>query len=608
MLIAGSFFIVYSYYTYHMNKSSKLLYALSLFVIVFSLAPQFAFAKTVTRGTPVTLNLHINNVVAPFSCNGATSSIYPDYAWETPHTVDANGNSAPATWTPTTVGTWTFTCTHLSGSVGSDTLTVQDCGGSLSPGTVWSNGTCVTTLSCTPTASLTIDGAHSATLTPGQSNTKSWSSTGGTSWSSSYSFSGSCANAGASGAWSANTSDGSVTNTANGGNDGCTAAITYTVTNSSCVASPSASDTISVTTACPTGTSWNGSTCATVTTPSGSITPNSCTISAGAGSCAMNVAWSSSNTTGTVTVQRGYSPYGTIASGTSDTQSFTFPPGTYTLNLLDGTTPLGSANFTASCAADSTWNGSTCYVAPGAISASITASPTSLPAGGGTTGLTWSSSGATSCTRSGVLGIYGAVPTSGSATTNPFTTTTTFNLDCVNASGVHAYSSATVTVGSVQTPSCTNGATNPPDCNNVCTNGYSNYPTCGPVCTTSACTSATNSCGQTNSGTISSCGGGCSASAPADPAVSASVSAWPNRVEIGGTLTVSWITSGANACTITKNGATWKTVSNSSCALSSSASDTVTTQTKYGITCTNATYSASATSNFVNVVPLFQEF
>ncbi|MEN9337804.1 MAG: hypothetical protein RIQ41_118 [Candidatus Parcubacteria bacterium] len=42
-------------------------------------------------------------------------------------------------------------------------------------------------------------------------------------------------------------------------------------------------------------------------------------------------------------------------------------------------------------------------------------------------------------------------------------------------------------------PTCTNGATNYPSCNNICFNGYSNYPACGPV-VIGYCGTAPNSC------------------------------------------------------------------------------------------------------------------
>lgn len=94
-----------------------------------------------------------------------------------------------------------------------------------------------------PTSSFTISGPNGVpvqniTLNVGDSNTKTWSSTGGTSWSSTASFAqtaGSptvCTQGTAPFVWAnGNTASGSVTNSAAAANAGCTATITYNVTN-----------------------------------------------------------------------------------------------------------------------------------------------------------------------------------------------------------------------------------------------------------------------------------------------------------------------------------------------------------------------------------------
>ena len=145
-------------------------------------------------------------------------------------------------------------------------------------------------------------------------------------------------------------------------------------------------------------------------------------------------------------------------------------------------------------------------------------------------------------------------------------------------------------------------------------------PGCPSECTgtahTSSCSSTElNSCGQYGTGLESfDCNGNvtvlCNAGAYSDPAVFASISATPNRVKIGGSTKVTWVTSGANSCTITKNdGTTLKKLTDSSCHITPTYTmDTVTTQTTYSINCSNATYQATASSNIVNVVPLYQEF
>lgn len=95
------------------------------------------------------------------------------------------------------------------------------------------------------------------------------------------------------------------------------------------------------------------------------------------------------------------------------------------------------------------------------------------------------------------------------------------------------------------------------------------------------------------------------------------ISAAPDRVASGGgggggTTTISWSATNVNACTITRNGVTWQSLTpDASRALSGSAPDTVTAQTTYAISCTNnasATAVAATATKIVNVVPSFSEF
>lgn len=128
-----------------------------------------------------------------------------------------------------------------------------------------------------------------------------------------------------------------------------------------------------------TGNNCGGSITVTVTPPppTGTITPNSCTIAAGASSCAMNVVWTSANTTGTVTVRRAYDSNSVFATGVSGTQEGTFtPPGTYHMDLYDGATKVGSgADFVASCASGTSWDGTKCASTGGSCSNGATNYP-----------------------------------------------------------------------------------------------------------------------------------------------------------------------------------------------------------------------------------------
>jgi hypothetical protein len=77
--------------------------------------------------------------------------------------------------------------------------------------------------------------------------------------------------------------------------------------------------------------------------------------------------------------------------------------------------------------------------------ATLTANPSAVASGGGST-LTWSSSNATACAASG--GWTGALAANGSRGTGAVTATTTYSLTCSGAGGASAVASATVTLAS----------------------------------------------------------------------------------------------------------------------------------------------------------------
>lgn len=111
------------------------------------------------------------------------------------------------------------------------------------------------------------------------------------------------------------------------------------------------------------------------------------------------------------------------------------------------------------------------------------------------------------------------------------------------------------------------------------------------------------------------CTGDGGTSAPASATVtvvnpSVSISTTPDRVPSGGATTISWDATNVNACTITRNGTTWRTLTApASRALSGSATDTITAQTTYVISCTNnASATAATATKIVNIVTGFREF
>ena len=89
-----------------------------------------------------------------------------------------------------------------------------------------------------------------------------------------------------------------------------------------------------------------------------------------------------------------------------------------------------------------------------------------------------------------------------------------------------------------------------------------------------------------------------------------------NRVHNGDATNVSWSAANVNSCTITRNGATWQTLTaGASRSVNGSAPDTITAQTSYDIACTNnasagsgAGAAAATSTQIVNIIPIFNEF
>ncbi|MHB1769624.1 MAG: hypothetical protein ACYCPH_00900 [Minisyncoccota bacterium] len=398
--------------------------------------------------------------------------------------------------------------------------------------------------------------------------------------------------------------------------------------------------------------------------PTGTISasPNPCTITAGSSTCSSSISWSTSNTpSATVTINNGSQ---TFAGGTSGTQTASWIPNgsvLFTLNDSNGNA-LSSVNVTGVCASGSTWNGSVCAANP--PTASLTASPNPVAYNGRST-LTWSSTNATSCSAGGPWSNSGTL--SGSGLTNPLTTATTFTFQCTGPGGTSPLQSVTVNVGAAPVNgacasthySCTAGtSTNNVDGSTAYTwtcagSGGGTDASCSeaklPTSSLSA-TPATIVSGQSStlawsSTNATSCtaaggfttGGATSGSASVSPATTSSyqvycdnssgrtysniatvtvsppptvsINAAPSRVVSGGATTISWNASNVNTCTITRNGALWKSLTaNSSNVVSGSAPDTITSQTVYVMNCNGSAGATAAATQIVNVVQSFQEF
>ena len=121
----------------------------------------------------------------------------------------------------------------------------------------------------------------------------------------------------------------------------------------------------------------------------------------------------------TVSVTKGPEMIGQIFG--SSGFNFTAQPGEYSINLSGK--PAAGADY-------GTWAFAVTPTAPPVVT--LTANPASVPAQGTST-LTWSSTGATSCTASG--GWSGSRTNSGSAVTAALTAQTSFTLACTGAGG-----------------------------------------------------------------------------------------------------------------------------------------------------------------------------
>jgi hypothetical protein len=134
----------------------------------------------------------------------------------------------------------------------------------------------------------------------------------------------------------------------------------------------------------------------------------------------------------------------TLAAGANATVTAnrTFSAGTYQVRVcVDGGGTVSESNESNNC---SGWT--TLVVAaagPSAPTASLSASPTSVPLGNQST-LTWSSTNATSCTGGGFSTGSGS-PISGSVLVTPSSPSSTYILTCTNAAG-NATDSETVTI------------------------------------------------------------------------------------------------------------------------------------------------------------------
>ncbi len=144
---------------------------------------------------------------------------------------------------------------------------------------------------------------------------------------------------------------------------------------------------------CPSGTTWNGSSC--LANMSGTLTPASptCTIASGASSCNVSMTWTTTNPQATSSITSSYPSAGTTLStgnsGTNVSIAIPYASSPRILYLYNNSVLLAQSTATASCVANTTWNGSTCATNTYTVSTSAgtggTISPTSASVAYGNT-------------------------------------------------------------------------------------------------------------------------------------------------------------------------------------------------------------------------------
>ena len=181
--------------------------------------------------------------------------------------------------------------------------------------------------------------------------------------------------------------------------------------------------------------------------PAGNLTVTNCTIPSGGTTCNTSLSWNVVNpkptaNTGITTPVNITVPGTSATTGSGVLYPVSVGPGTRDFFLYHDGALLDTKTATATCVSQTSWHDGSC--AP--LFVNILANPMSVPYSGSST-LTWSSSGATSCIASG--GWSGSQPLSGSQSTGNLTSTTTFTLTCTGPNGSNGSASVTVTTGAL---------------------------------------------------------------------------------------------------------------------------------------------------------------
>jgi len=319
--------------------------------------------------------------------------------------------------------------------------------------------------------------------------------------------------------------------------------------------------------------------------PSAALSASSMAVDAGGST---TLTWSSANAT-SCTASGGWS--GTFAASGSRS----------TGPLADDTT------FTLTCSGSggSSQPASVTVIVNEPPTASLTANPTTVSAGGAST-LTWSSAHATACAATG--GWSGQLTASGSKSTGALAANSTFSLTCSGPAGTSAVVSATVTVSSLPPPAPVATLTASPT--SVASGGMSMLiwsSTNATACTASGgWTGSLGANGTQATGAVTAqttytvvCTGPGGLSAPATAIVNviptATLSVSPSVIAPAGTSTLTWSSTNATACTASGG---W---TGSLAASGSQITAAVSATTTYSLICSGPGGSSAAASATLTV-------
>ncbi len=524
-------------------------------------ATQSLWTKFLTMGTPDYTGTPVWAIVPrPITGTPAPTVVFS----ASPGSVALNG-SATLTWSTTSAtgctasGGWSGTKSTsgtevISNITASSTFTLS-CSGAGGSG---SQSVSVAVVSPAPTLTFS---ASPASVVSGASSVLTWSSTNATA----------CTATSAASGWTgAKATAGSATLTNR------TSTATYTLTCTGAGGSATQNATISVTSAAPTvsisaspsNVAYNGSSTLTWS-------------STNASSCTTSGAWNMAVST----------------SGSQVLNSLT-ATGTYTLTC---TGAGGNANQSATI---------TVAAAPPVPTVVLSASAASVAYNGSST-LTWSSTGASTCTASG--GWSGSKTTAGTQLFSPLTSTATYTLSCTNISGTTSQQ-VTVTVGAAPAalPTLTLSAS-PTTVANGGSTTLSWVSTNATSCTASvdwsgskttpSGTQALSSLTANKTYTLTCTGTGGSVSKTATVIVLAAVaptvtlSASQSSVAYNGSSTITWSTSNATACTASGGWSGTKATSGSQLF------NNLLGTTTFTLTCTGTGGSASGSTMVVVAAP-----